>query len=35
MGRNVERAIRGSVEQGLLTKPLRLEDVYFRTMLDT
>src|SRR5215471_10443683 len=35
MGRNVERAIRGSVEQGLLTRPLRLEDIYYRTTLDT
>src|SRR6267142_6878741 len=31
MGRNVERAIRGSLEQGLLTKPLALEDIYYRT----
>jgi 4,5-dihydroxyphthalate decarboxylase len=35
MGKNIERAIQGSVEQGLLTKPLRLEDVYYRTTLDT
>jgi 4,5-dihydroxyphthalate decarboxylase len=35
MGKTVERAIRGSVEQGLLTKPLRLEDIYCRTTLDT
>jgi 4,5-dihydroxyphthalate decarboxylase len=35
MGKNIERAIQGSVEQGLLRKPLRLEDVYFRTTLDT
>jgi len=35
MGKNVERAIRGSVEQGLLTRPLRLEDIYYRTTLDT
>jgi len=28
MGKNVERAIRGSMEQGLLTKLLRLEDIY-------
>jgi len=35
MGRNVERAIQGSLEQGLLTKPLRLEDIYFRTTLKT
>src|SRR6266851_663856 len=35
MGRNVERAIRGSLEQGLLTKPLALEDIYHRTTLNT
>ena len=35
MGRNVERAIQGSLEQGLLTKPLQLEDIYFRTTLKT
>lgn len=35
MGKNIERAIQGSLEQGLLTKPLGLEDVYFRTTLDT
>jgi 4,5-dihydroxyphthalate decarboxylase len=35
MGRNVERAIKGSLEQGLLTKPLRLDDIYFRTTLKT
>jgi 4,5-dihydroxyphthalate decarboxylase len=35
MGKNVERAIRGSVEQGLLTKPLRLEDIYYRTTPDS
>jgi 4,5-dihydroxyphthalate decarboxylase len=35
MGRNIERAIRGSLEQGLLTKPLALEDVYYRTTLNT
>src|SRR6266581_2457343 len=35
MGKNVERAIQGSLEQGLLRKPLRLEDVYYRTTLDT
>ena len=28
MGENVERAIRGSMAQGLPTKPLRLEDIY-------
>jgi hypothetical protein len=35
MGKNIERAIQGSLEQGLLTRSLRLEDVYFRTTLDT
>jgi hypothetical protein len=35
MGKNVERAISGSLEQGLLTKPLRLEDIYYRTTLNT
>jgi 4,5-dihydroxyphthalate decarboxylase len=35
MGRNVERAIEGSLEQGLLTRSLRLEDLYYRTTLKT
>jgi 4,5-dihydroxyphthalate decarboxylase len=35
MGQTVERAIQGSLEQGLLRRPLRLEDVYFRTTLAT
>jgi 4,5-dihydroxyphthalate decarboxylase len=35
MGKNIERAIAGSLEQGLLTRPLRLEDIYFRTTLKT
>jgi 4,5-dihydroxyphthalate decarboxylase len=35
MGRNIERAIQGSLEQGLLTKPLRIEDIYYRTTLNT
>jgi len=35
MGKNIERAIQGSLEQGLLTKPLRLEDIYYRTTLNT
>ena len=35
MGKNIARAIQGSVEQGLLTKPLRLEEVYYRTTLQT
>jgi hypothetical protein len=33
MGKNIERAVQGSLEQGLLRKPLRLEDVYYRTTL--
>jgi 4,5-dihydroxyphthalate decarboxylase len=35
MGKNIARAIQGSLEQGLLTKPLRLEDIYYRTTLHT
>ena len=35
MGKNVERAIQGSLEQGLITKPLRLEDIYYPTTLNT
>jgi hypothetical protein len=35
MGKNIERAIQGSLEQGLLRKPLQLEDVYYRTTLNT
>ena len=35
MGKNVERAVQASLEQGLLTKPLELEDIYFRTTMDT
>ncbi len=35
MGRTLERAMRGSVEQGLLTRPLALDDIYFRTTLKT
>jgi 4,5-dihydroxyphthalate decarboxylase len=35
MGKNIERAIQGSVEQGLLKKPIRIEDLYFHTTLDT
>ena len=35
MGRNIERAIKGSLEQGLLTKPFALDDIYFRTTLGT
>jgi 4,5-dihydroxyphthalate decarboxylase len=35
MGRTIERAIRGSLEQGLLKSPLALDDLYFRTTLKT
>ena len=35
MGRTLERAIRGSVGQGLLTRPLTPDDIYFRTILRT
>ena len=35
MGKNIERAIQGSLEQGLLRKPLRLEEIYYRTTLKT
>jgi 4,5-dihydroxyphthalate decarboxylase len=35
MGRNIERAIQGSLEQGLLTKPLALDEIYYRTTLKT
>jgi 4,5-dihydroxyphthalate decarboxylase len=35
MGKNIERAIQGSLEHGLITKPLRLEDIYYRTTLKT
>ncbi len=35
MGRTIERAIQGSVEQGLLTKPLPLDRIYYRTTLKT
>jgi 4,5-dihydroxyphthalate decarboxylase len=35
MRHTTERAIRGSVEQGLLSKPLALDDIYFRTTLKT
>ena len=33
MGHTIERAIRGSVEQGLLRKPLALDEIYFHTTL--
>ena len=35
MGKTVERAIRGSQEQGLLRRPLRFDDIYYRTTLNT
>src|SRR5580700_4805901 len=35
MGRNIERAIQGSVEQGLLRRPLSLADIFYRTTLLT
>ena len=35
MGNNIQRAIQGSLEQGLLTTPMRLEDIYYRTTLNT
>src|SRR5437660_4197976 len=35
MSKSAERAIRGSQEQGLLRRPLRLEDIYYRTTLST
>ena len=33
MDKNVERAVRASLEQELLTKPLALEDIYYCTTL--
>jgi 4,5-dihydroxyphthalate decarboxylase len=35
MGKTVERAIQGSLEQGLIRKPIRIEDLYFPTTLGT
>jgi 4,5-dihydroxyphthalate decarboxylase len=35
MGKTIERAIRGSLEQGLITKPIKISDLYFDTTLDT
>jgi 4,5-dihydroxyphthalate decarboxylase len=35
MGKTIERAIQGSMEQGLLTKLLALEDIYYRTTLNS
>ena len=34
MGKNVEREIQGSLDQGLIPKPITLEDLYFRTTLN-
>ena len=35
MRKTMERAIQGSLEQGLIRKPIKVEDLYFRTTLDT
>lgn len=35
MRKTVERAVKGSLEQGLIRKPIKVEDLYFRTTLDT
>ena len=35
MGRTIERAIQGSLEQGLIRVPVSIEDVYYRTTWDT
>ncbi len=35
MRKSVERAIRGSLEQGLIRKPITVEELYFATTLDT
>lgn len=35
MGKNIERIIQSNRDAGLLTKPMKLEDVYFSTMMDT
>jgi hypothetical protein len=34
MGKNIERAIQGSMEKGLPTKPRAFEDIYYRTTLN-
>ena len=31
----IERAIQGSLEQGLITRPVSVEEIYYRTTLDT
>ena len=35
MDKNIERGIQGSYEQGLLRRPLALDEVYFHTTLNT
>lgn len=35
MRKTVEKAIRSSLEQGLIRKPIKFEDLYFRTTLHT
>ena len=35
MRKTIERAIRGSLEQGLIRKLIKIEDLYFHTTLDT
>jgi hypothetical protein len=35
MRKTVERAIQGSLEQGMLRNPLKVEDLYFKTTLGT
>ncbi len=35
MRKSIERAIQGSLEQGLIRKPIKVEDLYFHTTWDT
>ena len=35
MRETIERAVQGSLEQGLIRKPIKVEDLYFHTVLDT
>jgi len=35
MRKTIERAIQGSLEQGLITKPIKVEDLYFSATMDT
>ncbi len=35
MRKTIERAIQGSLEQGLIRKPIKVEELYFSTTLDT